>query len=73
MDIILSFLVKSLDKHGITLVHITYPFLKFLDLSFWLAVSTLQHVQAALLFYSFLNSLDKFAKTFYSRHLDTKQ
>ena len=25
MDITLSFLAKSLDKHGITLVHITYP------------------------------------------------
>ena len=25
MDIILSFLAKSVDKHGITLVHITYP------------------------------------------------
>ena len=25
MDIILSFLAKPLDKHGITLVHITYP------------------------------------------------
>ena len=25
MDITLSFLAKSLDKHGVTLVHITYP------------------------------------------------
>ena len=25
MDIILSFLAKSVDRHGITLVHITYP------------------------------------------------
>ena len=25
MDIILSFLTKPVDKHGITLVHITYP------------------------------------------------
>ena len=25
MDIILSFLAKPVDKHGITLVHITYP------------------------------------------------
>ena len=25
MDITLSFLAKSLDKHGITLVHVTYP------------------------------------------------
>ena len=25
MDIILLFLAKPLDKHGITLVHITYP------------------------------------------------
>ena len=25
MDIILSFLAKPLDKHGITPVHITYP------------------------------------------------
>ena len=25
IDIILSFLAKSVDKHGITLVHITYP------------------------------------------------
>ena len=25
MDIILSFLAKLVDKHGITLVHITYP------------------------------------------------
>ena len=25
MDLILSFLAKKLDKHGITLVHITYP------------------------------------------------
>ena len=25
MDVILSFLAKPLDKHGITLVHITYP------------------------------------------------
>ena len=25
MDIILSFLAKSVDKHSITLVHITYP------------------------------------------------
>ena len=25
MDIILSFLSKPVDKHGITLVHITYP------------------------------------------------
>ena len=25
MDITLSFLAKSLDKHGITLLHITYP------------------------------------------------
>ena len=25
MDIILSFLVKPVEKHGITLVHITYP------------------------------------------------
>ena len=25
LDITLSFLAKSLDKHGITLVHITYP------------------------------------------------
>ena len=25
MDIILSFLAKPVDKHGITMVHITYP------------------------------------------------
>ena len=25
MDILLSFLTKPLDKHGVTLVHITYP------------------------------------------------
>ena len=25
MDTTLSFLAKSLDKHGVTLVHITYP------------------------------------------------
>ena len=25
VDIILSFLAKSVDKHSITLVHITYP------------------------------------------------
>ena len=25
MDIIVSFLAKPVDKHGITLVHITYP------------------------------------------------
>ena len=25
MDIILSFLAKSVDKHSVTLVHITYP------------------------------------------------
>ena len=30
MDIILSFLAKSVDKRGITLVHITYPPLSFL-------------------------------------------
>ena len=29
MDIILLFLAKPLDKHGITLVHITYPRLGF--------------------------------------------
>ena len=29
MDIILSFLAKSVDKHSITLVHITYPPLSF--------------------------------------------
>ena len=29
MDIILSFLAKSVDKHGITLVRITYPPLVF--------------------------------------------
>ena len=42
MDIILSFLAKSLDRHGITLVHIPYPplavsgnvFLPKYDLSF---------------------------------------
>ena len=33
MDIILSFLAKPVDKHGITLLHITYPPLDFqLDL-----------------------------------------
>ena len=30
MDIILLFLAKPLDKHGTTLVHITYPPLKIL-------------------------------------------
>ena len=28
IDVILSFLAKPLDKHGITLVHITYPLLE---------------------------------------------
>ena len=31
MDIILLFLTKQLDKHGITLVHITYPPLNVLE------------------------------------------
>ena len=29
MDVILSFLAKPVDKHGITLEHITYPTLDF--------------------------------------------
>ena len=31
IDIILSFLAKSVDKHSITLVHITYPPLQSLS------------------------------------------
>ena len=34
MDIILLFLAKPLDKHGTTLVHITYPPLEFMLRSF---------------------------------------
>ena len=33
MDIILSFLAKPVDKHGTTLVHITYPPLELLVLA----------------------------------------
>ena len=32
MDVILLFLAKPLDKHGTTLVHITYPPLKSLEI-----------------------------------------
>ena len=34
IDIILSFLAKPLDKHGVTLVHITYPPLKIIPTVF---------------------------------------
>ena len=34
MDIILTFLAKPVDKHGITLVHITYPPLLSLPCNF---------------------------------------
>ena len=55
MDIILSFLAKSVDKHSITLVHITYPPLKiaftFVEKSVVTYFKQTVHKASELLFY----------------------
>ena len=64
MDTTLSFLAKSLDKHGVTLVHITYPPLVALRISSFFMQSSCSRV-ANWLSRPFLNlqTSSNFSKT----------
>ena len=53
MDIILSFLAKPVDKHGITLVHIIYP-LEFLKLGLHVSCKDGKHTVATTFFKLFM-------------------